>query len=201
MHADHHLFLSYARADNEPKTPGGEGWVTAFEREIRARHLRYSGRELRVFFDTGAIGLGRDWQRELGAGLRSARLFLAFLSPRYLASENCLWEWEQYVRREHSSARGDDGITPIFFVTPENLVAPESPLAGDARAKAWLADLHRRNRTAECDLQPWFDRGPELLRRLDAAERSAELREHPCGVPLTPDGVGADDLRSLADRL
>jgi len=45
----------------------------------------------------------------LGEGVRQSRLFLAFLSPNYLISKNCLWEWQEYLRREHSAARGDDG--------------------------------------------------------------------------------------------
>ena len=164
-----HLFLSYCRKDNDPKQAGGEGWVTAFERDLRLRHQRYSGRELRVFFDVKAIEVGRDWKRELGVGLRSSRLFLAFLSPNYITSPNCLWEWEEYLRREHSAARGDDGITPIFFVTPTDLTS-----GGDQRLAAWLADLNRRNRNHNCELQPWFDRGPEILCPLDASEGPAE---------------------------
>jgi hypothetical protein len=83
MHFDHQLFLSYARKDNVPKVPGGEGWVTAFARELRLRHQRYSGRDLKIFFDTQAIEIGRDWKRELGAGLR----FPPF--PRFPLAELC----------------------------------------------------------------------------------------------------------------
>ena len=219
MHRTHRLFLSYSRKDNQPRNASGEGWITAFERELRQRHQRYSGRELSLFFDTQAIEVGRDWKRELGAGLRSSRLFLAFLSPNYIASVNCLWEWEEYLRREHSAARGDDGITPIFFVTPDSLTAKD-----DQKLAAWLADLNRRNRDHNCELQPWFERGPEILRQLDAAERLAELRERPRGIPpgvrasgcssaaatagpVHPDRLQADsqaqadDLRTLAQRL
>jgi len=188
MHRDHHVFLSYSRKDNAPKNPGGEGWVTAFEHELRARHQRYSGRELKIFFDLLAIDEGEDWKRRLGMGLRSSRLFLAFLSPNYITSKNCLWEWEEYLRHEHSAARGDDGITPIYFVTPDDLTAGD-----DQRLAAWLDDLNRRNRTFNCELHPWFDRGPEVLRQLDAAERVAELKS----APRTP----ADDPRTLAERL
>ena len=60
MSSDYHLFLSYSRKDNLPRTPGGEGWITVFHRELRARHARYSRRELRPFFDTQAIEVGRD---------------------------------------------------------------------------------------------------------------------------------------------
>src|SRR5687767_4868025 len=107
----HHVFFSYARKDNEaPVNAEGEGWVTAFERELTRRHRAWSGRELKIFFDQEAIAEGVDWRRRLGEGIRQSRLFLAFLSPHYITSKNCLWEWEEYLRREHSAARGDDGL-------------------------------------------------------------------------------------------
>ena len=183
------LFLSYSRKDDQDGSRGpGTGWVTAFAKELKARHQGYSRRELRIFFDTESIDAGRDWRRVLGEGLRSSRLFLAFLSPNYIISENCLWEWEEYLRREHSAARGDDGITPIFFVTPDSLSAGD-----DQRIARWLADLKRRNRTHDLEFEPWFGRGPEILRQLDAAERSGELKQSPRD--------SAHDLRTLSDRL
>jgi tetratricopeptide (TPR) repeat protein len=184
-----HVFLSYSRKDNTtPVNAAGEGWVTAFARELVRRHAAYSGRELKVFFDKEAIVEGEDWRRRLGKGIRESRLFLAFLSPNYITSKNCLWEWDEYLRREHSHARGDDGITPIFFVTPRDLTA-----AQDQKLADWLKDLQRRNRTANCELQPWFDRGPEILKELDAAARSLEVKN----APRAP----TDDPRTLAERL
>ncbi|MCB9952069.1 MAG: TIR domain-containing protein [Planctomycetaceae bacterium] len=213
-----HLFLSYARKDNEhPVNDAGEGWVTAFDRELRERHKAYSGRELNIFFDTDAIDPGVDWRRRLSQGLRQSRLLLAFLSPNYITSPNCLWEWEEYLRYEHSSARGDDGLTPIFFITPSDLSLGEKQqiadwltdikakyphlriadrlLAADdeQRTRQFSADLSRRNRTSFFELQPWFEQGPQVLQQLDAAERSAEVK----AAGRNPEG----DLRTLADRL
>ncbi|MCW5559868.1 MAG: toll/interleukin-1 receptor domain-containing protein, partial [Verrucomicrobiae bacterium] len=129
------IFFSYSRNDNRtPVNAEGQGWVSAFHADLKRRHRAYSGRELHIFFDTQAIDTGRDWRRELGRGIRESRLFLAFLSPNYLSSPNCLWEWEEYLRREHSAARGDDGLTPIYFVTPADLRP-----AADQQLAAWLA--------------------------------------------------------------
>jgi len=196
-----HLFLSYARVDNQAK-PGGEGWVTAFANELQRRHRAYTTRDLRIFFDVEAIDHGVDWKRRLGEGLRQSSLFLAFLSPNYLTGENCLWEWEEYLRREHGMARGDDGLTPVFFVTPDDL----SPAAGqtltnwladmhakcgmairsgpfapdlDARVAAFAKDVRRRNCRVRVELQPWLAQGPEVLKQIDAAERSAALKARP----------------------
>ena len=192
-HPNHHLFLSYCREDNKPRNPGGEGWITAFHRRLQDEHKKYSSRPLHIFFDQKEIDPGTDWRTRLAQGLRTSRLFLAFLTPHYIQRENCLWEWEEYLRREHSQARGDDGITPIFFVTPSDL----SP-ADDQTLAAWLdkikhdfpthnptvtaerldpilKDLARRNRSQSFEFQPWFQRGPELLVELDAADRLAAL--------------------------
>ncbi|MCA9032276.1 MAG: hypothetical protein KDA66_15775, partial [Planctomycetaceae bacterium] len=128
-----------------------------------------------------------------------------------------LWEWEEYLRYEHSSARGDDGLTPIFFITPSDLSLGEKQqiadwltdikakyphlriadrlLAADdeQRTRQFSADLSRRNRTSFFELQPWFEQGPQVLQQLDAAERSAEVK----AAGRNPEG----DLRTLADRL
>ena len=153
----------------------------------------------------------------MGEGIRQSRLFLAFLSPHYITSKNCLWEWEEYLRREHTAARGDDGLTPIYFVTPADLrladdqvlaawlqemegkyswfQASPSPFtpAAELLARPFLKDVNRRNRTKNCELQSWFAGGPDVLKELDAAARSLDLKNE----PRDP----ASDLRTLAKRL
>ncbi|MCO6456985.1 MAG: toll/interleukin-1 receptor domain-containing protein, partial [Pirellulaceae bacterium] len=206
------LFISYSRRDNVPS-----GWVTEFVAQLKQRHAQYSGRELNPFFDQLSIDEGSDWRRRLGAGLRQSRLFLAFLSPNYITSRNCLWEWDEYLRREHSAARGDDGLTPVFFVQPADLQIDEHKALADwlaemerkypwfqaspgqltaeseRLARPFVRDLHRRHRTLDVQLQQWFPLGPRLLRELDAAARSEQAR--------TDSRQPAEDLRTLAERL
>ncbi len=215
-----HLFISYARVDDLPvQGSAGPGWVTGMVEVLRRKHARCSGRELRVFFDQDSIEEGRDWRQRLGEGIRQSRLFLAFLSPNYLTSPNCLWEWEEYLRREHSSARGDDGLTPIYFIAPDDLDWPESQrladwltdmqdkypwfqarpeqLTADAErlARPFVADVRRRQGAARLrvELLPWWRSGPAVLGELDAGERSEQLRGN-------DRDVGAD-LRGLDERL
>lgn len=170
----HVLFVSYARCDNsvEPGAPG-VGAVTALVHALAAAFHQRSRRTLDAFFDVQAIDEGRDWQRELGAGIRDVQLLLAVVSPAWLASPHCRWEWAQYLRREHAAARGDDGMVQAWLVPPGTLAAPASD---DAHASAW-ADLHRRQHCVVLPL-PWVDGAPpanavgaladHLVRRLDA---------------------------------
>jgi|694.fasta_scaffold48459_2 hypothetical protein len=215
-----HLFLSYARQDDkQPTNQMGQGWVTAFESELKKRYRQYTSRDIDIFFDKNSIGPGRDWKREIGKGLRESRLFLAFLSPNYFISENCLWEWDQYLQLEHSAARGDDGLTPIFFVTPDDLrlsegqaimewleammkkyhtwFAPRSVSISENQAATAIAFskdvVQRRNVTAMFELQKWFEHGPDILLDLDAQARLLELDRQPRSDPK--------DLRTLSERL
>ncbi|MCP5539463.1 MAG: TIR domain-containing protein [Akkermansiaceae bacterium] len=217
---EHHVFFSYARADNRaPLGKNGEGWVTAFHKTLTERHRRFTGKELRIFFDTEAIDDLSDWRGRIGAGLRSSRIFLAFLSPAYIRSKNCRWEWIEYLRREHTLVRGDDGIAPLYFVTvpdmpgaktddPEGMAMLEKELRADQEIAAWLdairEDLRRRNLyidtaaagrhpRAAFDLRPWFGEGPDLLAEIDAGERLERLRLDPAS--------DEHDLVEFADRI
>lgn len=219
-HPTHHLFLSYSRKDNQSLN-GAEGWITAFYRRLQTQHTSYTGRELKIFFDTAEIDHGSDWKTRLGQGLRTSRLFLAFLSPNYMRSPNCRWEWEEYLRREHSLARGEDGIRTIFFemvpgmpgVDADAVHAIENELRSDQQIARWLdmitEELSRRNSyldphtadnpagglraDAAFDLRPWFSKGAQILAELDAADRLEELRCNP--------EQDVDKILTLAERL
>jgi len=220
-HQTHHLFLSYSRLDNKPQGTSKEGWITAFYNRLQSQHKLYTGRELRIFFDTEEIDHGSDWKARLGQGLRTSNLFLAFLSPNYMRSKNCRWEWEEYLRREHSLARGDDGIRTVFFeIVPgmpgiskmpeyneEKVQAIENELRADQEIARWLnmitEEFRRRNNyfdqanalnpRATFDLQPWFSKGPQILSELDASERLDQLRADPQS--------DKDKIVDLAERL
>ena len=88
------LFISYSRRDNE------NGQVAALKAQIETSFRAFAGRDLRIFFDTGEIQGMDDWRHKIQRSLRDSQLFLAVLSPPYLSSPYCRWEWEDYVRYE-----------------------------------------------------------------------------------------------------
>ncbi len=128
------LFISYARADNQ------HGWITAFVAELLAEHRRLNpGRELTPFFDQHSITTGADWQHYLAHGVAGSRLFLAFLSPNYLASPWCRREWNAWLDVEISKHILTQGVRPIYIVDVPGLVGPgQLPDAELARALAKL---------------------------------------------------------------
>ena len=192
--SQYHVFLSYARVDNAPRAPGADGWITAFHRRLLDQHQNYSGRPLEVFFDKQSITDNEDWERRIYRGLRTSSLFLAFLSPNYINSAMCRREWEEYLRLEHTLARGDDGIQSVYFVKVPGLYDGGAAEVFDADLATWIADTGRRNLRTNFDLRDWFTEGPAVLREIDAAERVAELR-------ATPRSDRDRSLVMLADRI
>ena len=170
------LFISYSRRDNE------RGRVAALKTQIETSFRAFAGRDLRVFFDTHEIAGMDDWRQKIQRSLRDSQVFLAMLSPHYLASPYCRWEWEDYVRYEAMRQCLGEGVAPVFFVT--------LPAAADTRTDQaiarWIDEIQRRQ---TFDLRPWHDAGEAALQqahvrqtleqlhasvreRLDRAERS-----------------------------
>ncbi|MGV2975773.1 TIR domain-containing protein, partial [Roseibium alexandrii] len=194
---DHHLFLSYARKDNTPKGAAQTGWVTAFHDHLRLTHQHYSGRPLNIFFDQTSIPSDSYWQTKILSGLKTSRLFLAFLSPNYIASKYCRWEWEEYLRLEHTLARGEAGIKQVYFVKVPEL---EGETADDDMLETWLEDLRARNRDHSIDLRNWFEAGPDELLRLDASARLADLQEPQTQALQTQAPLSLPERIVLLDR-
>ena len=91
------LFISYSRRDNAP------GRITELVECIKQDFASFEGmqgRELRVFFDRQDIHGMSDWRQRILQGLRESRLLLACLSPAYLQSEYCEWEFVEYLHQE-----------------------------------------------------------------------------------------------------
>jgi tetratricopeptide (TPR) repeat protein len=145
------LFVSYARRDNE------NGRVSQLVDRIGGDFESFAGRPLRIFFDQDEIRGMDDWRQKIQQSLRESHLFLAILSPGYLASQYCRWEWEDYVRYEAMRQCLGEGVAPVFFVT-----LPEA--AGGERDRAvadWIKDIQDRQ---TFDMRPWHAAGEQALR-------------------------------------
>ncbi len=124
------FFVSYSRADNT------QGWVSGFVEALLAEHRRFTGgdpaRELKPFFDKKDIRNFDDWQTRLNDGLAKSRLFLAFVSPSYFASEWCRREWRAWIDTEISKHILSAGASPIYFVEVPGFVGKIPGLAEQA---------------------------------------------------------------------
>ena len=117
--AAYDFFVSYARHDNT------RGWVSGFVAELLAAHRQFSGgRELSYFLDDKEIKTGADFAHTVEHGLARSRLFLAFLSPHYFASEWCRREWRAWIDHEIAAHILTQGLKPVCLVKIDGFDGP-----------------------------------------------------------------------------
>ncbi len=188
------FFVSYARKDN------ATGWITNFVDELLAEHQQFAaGRELVPFFDKNDIGAGADWQHTLTDGIAHSKLFVAFISPNYFASEWCRKEWRAWIDAEIAKHIFTAGVRPVYIVEVPGLtdgklsehdfsrqMAEFLKLSGNESAKL-LAEtppvvkhLRRRQMTHNqpfCDVHSFYTEGVETLRRDDLRQVLSKLAQ------------------------
>ena len=157
------IFVSYAHKDDS------DGWIGALLDAIRAEHHAFTSVPLRIFFDREAIRDMADWEHRILTGLRSAKLFLAVLSPAYVASPFCRREWQTYLDHELGLAvPGYDGLATVYTVTVPGFMEA----AAEAAVDKMLANLSIRQCT---DVRPWRIEGIAALLRRDAVRDRLRL--------------------------
>ncbi|MDY0384538.1 TIR domain-containing protein [Trichlorobacter sp.] len=158
------IFISYSRRDNSSNQ------ISQLVERIKTDFKAFSGRELRIFFDVEEIRGMDDWRHRILDGLKRSHLFLACLSPSYLESEYCEWEFNEYSKHEIGRFCGFEGIAPLYFVE----VPGWNDKLFEQNCKAWVTELRRRQ---QFDFRPWSTMGIEALRNADVQERMTKLNE------------------------
>jgi len=156
------IFISYSRADND------QGQVNSLVDRIATEFKEFAGRDLEVFFDTREISGGQYWQDTILGGLKESRLMLACLSPAYLASQWCEWEFNEYQKYELGRAFIGEGMAPIYFVEVPGFEQADF----EQTAAAWVKELRLRQ---HYDLRPWYNEGETALQKTDVSTRLQEL--------------------------
>jgi len=193
---DHYdFFVSYARSDN------ANGWISNFVEELLAEHRKFTaGRELTYFIDKQEIGAGADWQHTLNHGIAHSKLFVAFISPNYFASEWCRKEWRAWIDAEIAKHIFTAGVRPVYIVDVPGLTDGDKVSEHDFAKK--IADflnvsendrvkllvetppvvkhLRRRQLTHNqpfCDVHSFYTEGIDTLRREDLRQVLSKLAQ------------------------
>jgi tetratricopeptide (TPR) repeat protein len=157
--AEYDVFISYSRKDN------AGGWVSGLRGAIYDDFREFSAEPFRIFFDTSEIHSREDWQLRLRQGLVTSRVLLVCLSPNYLRSPYCRWEWEEFARVQARRLGGGDPVTGVYFVE----------LGGQQYDEVIEAWRHEVERVQVETLQPWFPSGVDALQQAEVRERITAL--------------------------
>src|SRR5260370_32585736 len=110
---DYDIFISYAHVDNEPIHPAQQGWVDAL---IRLLHtdltMKFGRREaFSIWFDEQQLRGNHEINGHISEQVRRSAVFLAVLSPGYVASQACLRELQTDLLGSLRNAQGISVVT------------------------------------------------------------------------------------------
>jgi hypothetical protein len=124
--AGNDLFISYSHIDNQPWGAGQRQWVSELHKELTTRLEQLLGRRVRVWRDDKLRGNDELTERVLSELIRSAA-FVCVISPRYLKSEWCIREFEEYSR--HTRVGGAGALKRLFKVVKTPVDTAQQPTA------------------------------------------------------------------------
>jgi hypothetical protein len=186
------VFISYAHIDDQPMMEGQRGWISQFHRSLEVRMAQLLGQELKIWRDPKLQGSDL-FDEALVKQFSASKVLVSVLSPRYVRSEWCRRELEEFVR----AAATQGGLTAdnksrVFKVVKTPVTPQEIP--------PQLADLFSRLLGFE-----FFEVDPETgrLREFDESlgtvmrqrffERIYDLAHEMCAVlkVLAPSSAAA----------
>jgi TIR domain-containing protein len=97
MEFANHLFISYAHIDNQQTEENDPGWVDRFHRSLKTFLSSSIGEEAVIWRDLKLKG-GDVFGEEIMSQFPKTALLVAILSPRYLKSEWCRKEIEEFCK-------------------------------------------------------------------------------------------------------
>ena len=91
------IFVGYARIDDEPMG-SAVPWVSQFVHALTMRLHVMTGRAPRIWFVRHSTRMDARLGDQVKHALRSSALFVAVLSPSFLASKECIFEMNEFVK-------------------------------------------------------------------------------------------------------
>lgn len=107
----YHIFISYSREDDSDHA------IHKFIDQLRKKLKVKCRQEVSVFIDDEEIRAGDHWSKTIEEAAKDSFLVIAFLSPRYFRSQECLREWQFFWPSDKRMP--DKSIIPIEYSSVE----------------------------------------------------------------------------------
>ncbi|MBL6845244.1 MAG: TIR domain-containing protein [Verrucomicrobiae bacterium] len=91
------VFISYAHIDDQALTEGQKGWITQFHRILDLRLGQLLGEKPTIWRDQKLQG-GDVFDDKIVNAFRDAKVMISIMSPRYMKSEWCLKELNEFYK-------------------------------------------------------------------------------------------------------
>lgn len=206
------IFISYARADDEPfpLDPSAPGWVTFFREMLRYGLADAGLHQVEPWLDRYQIEPAESFTENIEAALKKARLIMPILSPNWVQRPWCRRELERFCELQAHDPGANDNIALVYKKLPPPTDVPQPlqnregyrffarhPISGTVRDYYYWGGL--KDREAYCY---------ELKRLVDWIYKKLTTHAPQPAVPLVPSNgralfvaVAADELRDARQRL
>lgn len=131
MQFEKDIFISYAHIDDEALINNQPGWIANFHRALEIRLAQLTGRKLVIWRDPRLQG-NHVFDRHIVEQFEQSAVMIAILSPRYVTSEWCLKEMNEFYQAcQLKSSFYVNNKARIFKVvkTPVPLESHPAPVA------------------------------------------------------------------------
>jgi hypothetical protein len=201
------LFISYAHLDNLPM-PGStskDGWVTKFQDMLVYMLTGRIGREPKIWRDERLVG-NQDFEAEILDQLRSAALLISVVSGRYVLSQWCEKEVDNFSKTAQSDPNIANNRTRVLKVIKFPDVDDSKLPQVMQRALGYPFYMQDDQKT-ERELDPeygenfkkrWYDQiaklavdVAQLIKEMDAAAASSVSSSAPAGASQAAAATGS----------
>jgi hypothetical protein len=190
---EYDFFVSYASVDNKPVLPENRGWIDALIGTLTDELARRLGRReaFTYWMDTHDLRGNHEAADHIPEQVKGSALFLAILSPGYVASNFCKLELGAFVKRFGGPAER------LFVIYKEEVDGRQhqlpEPLRRPVKYEFWYIDKNDRARFLGSPLPNPFDPDdrklyyPKILDvRNDIVAKLQELKEKPISPASAP---------------
>ncbi len=117
------VFISYAHIDDQPLTEGQKGWITQFHRVLEVRLGQLLGEKPNIWRDQKIQG-NDVFDEKIMNAFKGAKVMISIMSPRYMKSEWCLRELNEFYREASESGGIQVGDRSRIFKVVKTPVDP-----------------------------------------------------------------------------
>jgi len=125
-------FFSYVQEND--KIDGGR--LTFLRKSLQAEIWAQTGKPFSIFQDTENIEWGQDWKERIKKALDASSLLIAIITPSYLVSPSCRFEFEYFLKREALLKR--KLILPILYIDAPKLNDKNDNIAVEISKRQWV---------------------------------------------------------------
>lgn len=125
-------FFSYVRRNDEHD----RGKLTDLRKLLETELWAQTGKDFRIFQDTENIRWGMDWKERITSTLESCTFLIAIVTPGYLESQSCRFEFEYFLEQE--SRHEIRLILPILYIDTPGLKDQTDKVAVEISRRQWV---------------------------------------------------------------